>query len=214
MASIGKGTAIRAYLACGDLLLSLSSTWSWSPASIEGRGDKAEVVHENQIIAVMYEHEAGAKAGDLARKHGVSAATLHSWKAKHGGLDVSDAKRLKAQKTRTRSWRSCWPIRCWKPRHVASFFQKRWGRRHPRSVAHLQAVMGLSGRRACSFVGADRKMIRYRSCCPRRPNCAVGYGISPTSGDALTVVACSSCCGGKANRLASTASGGYTGKQG
>jgi hypothetical protein len=34
------------------------------------------------------------------------------------------------------------------------------------AVAHLQAVMGLSERRACSFVGADRKMIRYRSCRP------------------------------------------------
>lgn len=41
-------------------------------------------------------HEAGAKAGDLARKHGVSEATLYNWKAKYGGMDVSDAKRLKA----------------------------------------------------------------------------------------------------------------------
>jgi putative transposase len=45
---------------------------------------------------VRREHEAGAKAGDLARKHGVSEATLYNWKAKYGGMDVSDAKRLKA----------------------------------------------------------------------------------------------------------------------
>jgi len=51
---------------------------------------------EEQIIAVLREHEAGAKTGDLARKHGVSEATLHNWKAKYGGMDVSDAKRLKA----------------------------------------------------------------------------------------------------------------------
>ena len=51
---------------------------------------------EEQIIAVLHEHEAGAKAGDLARRHGISEATLHNWKAKFGGLDVSDAKRLKA----------------------------------------------------------------------------------------------------------------------
>ena len=51
---------------------------------------------EDQIIAVLREHEAGAKAGDLARKHGVSEATLYNWKAKYGGMDVSDAKRLKA----------------------------------------------------------------------------------------------------------------------
>ena len=51
---------------------------------------------EEQIIAVLREHEAGAKAGDLARKHGISEATLYNWKARYGGLDVSDAKRLKA----------------------------------------------------------------------------------------------------------------------
>ena len=51
---------------------------------------------EEQIIAVLREHEAGAKAGDLARKHGISEATLYNWKAKFGGMDVSDAKRLKA----------------------------------------------------------------------------------------------------------------------
>lgn len=51
---------------------------------------------EEQIIAVLREHGAGAKAGDLARKHGISEATLYNWKAKYGGMDVSDAKRLKA----------------------------------------------------------------------------------------------------------------------
>ena len=51
---------------------------------------------EEQIIAILREQEAGAKTGDLARKHGVSEATLYNWKAKFGGMDVSDAKRLKA----------------------------------------------------------------------------------------------------------------------
>ena len=51
---------------------------------------------EEQIIAVLREHEAGAKTADLARKHGISEATLYNWKAKYGGMDVSDAKRLKA----------------------------------------------------------------------------------------------------------------------
>ena len=51
---------------------------------------------EEQIIAVLREHEAGVKTADLARKHGISEATLYNWKAKYGGLDVSDAKRLKA----------------------------------------------------------------------------------------------------------------------
>jgi putative transposase len=50
---------------------------------------------EEQIIGVLREHEAGAKTADLARKHGVSEASLYNWKAKYGGLDASEAKRLK-----------------------------------------------------------------------------------------------------------------------
>jgi putative transposase len=50
---------------------------------------------EEQIIAVLREHDAGAKTGDLARKHGISEATLYNWKAKYGGMDVADAKRLR-----------------------------------------------------------------------------------------------------------------------
>jgi putative transposase len=51
---------------------------------------------EEQIIAVLREHEAGTKTADLARRHGISEATLYNWKAKYGGMDVSDAKRLRA----------------------------------------------------------------------------------------------------------------------
>ena len=51
---------------------------------------------EEQIIGVLLEAEAGAKTADLARRHGVSEATLYNWKAKYGGLAVSEAKRLRA----------------------------------------------------------------------------------------------------------------------
>jgi putative transposase len=51
---------------------------------------------EEQIIAVLKEHEAGAKTVDLARKHGISEATIYNWKAKFGGMEVSEAKRLRA----------------------------------------------------------------------------------------------------------------------
>jgi transposase-like protein len=49
---------------------------------------------EEQIIAVLREHEAGANTAELARKHGVSEATLYNCKSKYGGMDVSEAKRL------------------------------------------------------------------------------------------------------------------------
>jgi putative transposase len=51
---------------------------------------------EEQIIGVLKEHEAGVKTADLCRKHGVSGATFFKWKAKYGGMDVSDARKLKA----------------------------------------------------------------------------------------------------------------------
>ena len=50
---------------------------------------------EDQIIGILKEHEAGISVADLCRKHGVSAATVYKWKAKYGGMDVSEAKRLK-----------------------------------------------------------------------------------------------------------------------
>jgi putative transposase len=51
---------------------------------------------EEQIIGILKEQEAGAATADLCRRHGVSSATFYKWKAKYGGLDVSEAKRLKA----------------------------------------------------------------------------------------------------------------------
>tara|TARA_R100001198_G_scaffold97042_1_gene91568 strand:- start:2504 stop:2845 length:342 start_codon:yes stop_codon:yes gene_type:complete len=50
---------------------------------------------EDRIIGVLKEAEAGAKSADLARRHGVSEATIYNWKSKYGGLEVSDARRLK-----------------------------------------------------------------------------------------------------------------------
>ena len=51
---------------------------------------------EEQIIGILREQDAGATTADVCRKHGISEATFYKWKAKFGGLEVSDAKRLKA----------------------------------------------------------------------------------------------------------------------
>lgn len=51
---------------------------------------------EEQIIAILKEHESGFKTADLCRKHGISEQTFYNWKNKYGGLEVSDARRLKA----------------------------------------------------------------------------------------------------------------------
>jgi putative transposase len=51
---------------------------------------------EEQIIAILREQEAGMATAEVCRKHGISTATFYAWKAKFGGLEVSDAKRLKS----------------------------------------------------------------------------------------------------------------------
>jgi putative transposase len=51
---------------------------------------------EEQIIGILREQEAGAGTADVCRRHGVSQATFYKWKSKYGGLEVSEARRLKA----------------------------------------------------------------------------------------------------------------------
>ena len=51
---------------------------------------------EEQIIAILREQEAGVATAEACREHGISAATFYAWKAKYGGLDVSQARKLKA----------------------------------------------------------------------------------------------------------------------
>ena len=51
---------------------------------------------EEQIIGILREQEAVSKTADVCRKHGISDATFYRWKAKYGGLDVSEARRLKS----------------------------------------------------------------------------------------------------------------------
>lgn len=52
--------------------------------------------NEEQIIAILKESEAGVEPGDLCRRHGITRASLYRWKAKYGGLEVSEARRLRA----------------------------------------------------------------------------------------------------------------------
>jgi len=51
---------------------------------------------DEQIIGILNEQELGAKTADLCRKHGISDATFYKWKSKYGGMEVAEAKRLKA----------------------------------------------------------------------------------------------------------------------
>ena len=56
---------------------------------------------QEQIIGILKEHQAGLSAGELCRKHGISDATFYKWRSKYGGMDVSDARKLKAPEDQT-----------------------------------------------------------------------------------------------------------------
>jgi putative transposase len=57
---------------------------------------------EEQIIGILKQHEAGVKAADLCREHGISEATFYNWKSKYGGMDVSEAQRLRQMEDENR----------------------------------------------------------------------------------------------------------------
>lgn len=67
---------------------------------------------DEQVIGVLQEHEAGAKVDDICRRHAISTATLYTWRKKYGGMEASDAKRLRELEARTRSSNGSSRTRC------------------------------------------------------------------------------------------------------
>ncbi|WP_143276137.1 IS3 family transposase [Brevundimonas diminuta] len=128
---------------------------------------------EEQIIGILRENEAGAKAGELARKHGVSEGTIYAWKAKFGGMSVSDAQRLRALEDENGKLKRLLADAMLDKAALNDLLSKKLvGPAAMRqAVAHLKAAFGVSERRACSIIKADRKSVRYRSC--RQPDTAL-----------------------------------------
>nr|WP_167493315.1 IS3 family transposase [Brevundimonas vancanneytii] len=128
---------------------------------------------EEQIIGILRENEAGAKAGELARKHGVSEGTIYAWKAKFGGMSVSDAQRLRALEDENGRLKRLLADAMLDKAALNDLLFKKVVRPAAmrQAVAHLKAAFGVSERRACSIIKADRKSVRYRSC--RQPDTAL-----------------------------------------
>ncbi|WP_407117037.1 IS3 family transposase [Bradyrhizobium sp. LMG 9283] len=120
---------------------------------------------EEQIIGILKEHEAGVSVADLCRKHGVSDASIYKWKAKFGGMEVSEAKRLKTledENTRLKrlladAMLDNAALKDLPGKEMVMPAAKR------KAVAHLVDVYGMSERRACKAIGCCRMTIRYKA---------------------------------------------------
>ncbi|UVO39415.1 IS3 family transposase [Bradyrhizobium arachidis] len=120
---------------------------------------------EEQIIGILKEHEAGVSVADLCRKHGVSDASIYKWKAKFGGLEVSEAKRLKTledENTRLKrlladSMLDNAALKDPLGKEMVTPAAKR------KAVAHLVDAHGMSERRACKAIGCCRMTMRYQT---------------------------------------------------
>ena len=82
-----------------------------------------ERITEEQIIGILPEQDVGAKVTDLARKHGISEATLHNRKVKYGGLGVAEAKRLKALEDENAKPKKILMMKCLRQQRYESFFR-------------------------------------------------------------------------------------------
>jgi putative transposase len=120
---------------------------------------------EQQIIAVLKEHEAGMSTAEICRRHGISQPTFYSWKSKFSGLEVSEAKRLKALEDREPQAQEA-SCRTGDGQRDA---EGDAGKKLLTPTARRSAVRwaieekDYSQRRACSLVGLAPKVYRHRS---------------------------------------------------
>ncbi|UPJ79280.1 IS3 family transposase [Bradyrhizobium sp. 183] len=120
---------------------------------------------EEQIIGILKEQEAGVPVADLCRKHGVSDASIYKWKARFGGMDVSEAKRLRSLEDENTKLKRLLAdamldnaaLKDLGGKEVVTPAGKR------KAVAHLVDAHGMSERRACKAIGCCRMTMRYRT---------------------------------------------------
>ena len=120
---------------------------------------------DEQIIGVLKEHESGEPVAEICRRHGIGQSTLYKWKAKYGGMEVNDARKLKAlEDENTRLKRLL----------ADSLLDNQMLRRHQlkkvvtpdarrAAVSYLRDNYAVSERRACQCLNVDRSSIRYQS---------------------------------------------------
>ncbi|MCC0033207.1 MAG: IS3 family transposase [Brucellaceae bacterium] len=123
---------------------------------------------EEQIIGILREQEAGMKTADVCRKHGISEATFYKYKAKFGGMDVSDARKLKALEDENAKLKKLLAEAMLDNAMLKDVAFKKMvtpGAKRE-AAAHLCTAHGVSQRRACEVLKIDRSSVRYRSIRP------------------------------------------------
>ncbi|MGB3317331.1 MAG: IS3 family transposase [Albidovulum sp.] len=118
---------------------------------------------EEQIIGMLKEQEAGMPTADVCRKHGVSPATFYKYKAKFGGLEVSDARRLRALEDENAQLKKLLAEAMLDNAILKDVGGKKMVAPGVRRdvVAHVVAIHGVSQRRACRALAVDRSSVRY-----------------------------------------------------
>ncbi|WP_259185837.1 IS3 family transposase [Rhizobium sp. BK176] len=120
---------------------------------------------DEQIIGILKEHEAGTPVSELCRKHGVSDASIYKWKAKFGGMDVSEAKRLKTLEDENTKLKRLLADAMLDNAALKDLFGKEvvTPAAQRNAVAHLMNQHRMSERRACKAIGVCRMTVRYES---------------------------------------------------
>ena len=109
---------------------------------------------EEQIISILKEQQAGLPVAEICRRHGISDATFYTWRSRFGGMEVSDARRLKALDEENRKLKSSWPKRCSTWRRCVRHWEKTSDARRTENGREL-GHRG-EGLLAASCVRADR----------------------------------------------------------
>jgi putative transposase len=118
---------------------------------------------EEQIIAILKEQEAGRSTAEVCRRHGISQPTFYSWKSKFGGLEVSEAKRLKALEEENRKLKKLLAEEVMDNATLKEMLRKNFCAARKSAVSWAIEKKDYSQRRACGLVGVAPKVWRHRT---------------------------------------------------
>ena len=122
---------------------------------------------EEQIIGILKEHAAGLSASELCRKYGISDATFYTWRKKFGGIEVSDAKKLRALEEENRRLKRLLAESVLDNATLKEMLSKTSDAGSRREAVNWAiSQKSYSQRRACGLVGIDPRVYRYRSTRP------------------------------------------------